>query len=92
MTPERIPHDVDNLKSKLAVFTRLCSSLRNASVRNRDQIAAVEQEIDLIRAALGYPTNAISSALARCIDKLPTASELRDANNWGRALSGGEAA
>ncbi|HXA78712.1 MAG TPA: hypothetical protein VNV41_16375 [Candidatus Acidoferrales bacterium] len=92
MTPERIPHDVEALKSKLAVFTRLGSSLRNASVRNRDQIAAVEHEIDLIRAALGYPTNEVSGALACSVDALPTASEMRDADRWARTLSGGEAA
>jgi hypothetical protein len=56
MTPERIPHDVADLKSKLATFTRIASSLRSARVRNVGQIDAVQHEIDLLREALGYPS------------------------------------
>jgi hypothetical protein len=52
LTPDRIDKNIDDLKSKLAVFTRLCSSLRNAKVRNESLISACQREVDLIRAAI----------------------------------------
>jgi hypothetical protein len=61
MTPERIERKVGDLRSKLATFSRLASSLRNATVRNPAQIDGVEKEVDLIRQALGYRTCAASS-------------------------------
>ena len=52
IAPERINRNIDDLKANLRVFTRLASSLRNMKVRNLGQIAGVEHEIDLLRAAI----------------------------------------
>lgn len=59
MTP-RIQHNVDELKSRLRVFTRLASSLRNAPIRNLSQLETIEGEIDNLRRALGYESKCTS--------------------------------
>jgi len=61
---ERIPHDVEELQSRLRTFSRLASSLRNAKVRDAGQIKAVELEIDMLRAKLGYSAQDIGIPFA----------------------------
>jgi chromosome condensin MukBEF ATPase and DNA-binding subunit MukB len=79
VTPERIPHDVEELKSRLRTFSRLASSLRNAKVRDAGQIKAVELEIDMLRAKLGYSAQDIGILFARNVVEQAYAMVSREA-------------
>ena len=47
-------NDVEVLQKNLSTFTRIATALRNQPVRNHGQLDAVEQEINLLRKALGF--------------------------------------
>ena len=88
MVAERVSRDVEELKHSLSVFTRLCSSLRNARVRNEDQIAVCQHEVHEIRKALGYSQPRFGIAQIITLDEPFTKGELRDADRWEAVLDG----
>ena len=53
----RLSPDTGELRSQLSLFIRVATSLRRQNPRDIGKVLAVEQEINLLRQALSFPTH-----------------------------------